>query len=201
MTKTKAPLVSNDKFDADGYPTTMRVGSLAWFDWLKDNRSFRYECSEGSFTACKESRKSGFFWYANRRVNGKLRRAYLGASEDLTLDHLVNVAIKLRGDDTQQETTKSYTKRECVTNKIESHSEELLRQLSELKQQNEQLRNQLAAYRERAKTIDLGTEKTYQLRGEPVIYVRTLEGLGYSVVRGSSPGLTSQHQADCESVL
>lgn len=149
MSKTPPPVVRFDAMKAEGYPTAVRVASPAWFDWLVNHRSFRYECSEGSFTANKESRKAGMFWYANRRVNGQLRRAYLGASEDLTLERLVEVAAKLSGD------RQSYTApKRCVTDSstavLEAEKQELLSQLSELKEKIASLEKSIKIEGERA---------------------------------------------------
>ena len=70
-----------------------------WLNWLesKATKSFRYVSEVGTFTAVKESRKQGRkrFWYAHRRVDGKLRRTYLGMSENLTRDNLREAATKL----------------------------------------------------------------------------------------------------------
>lgn len=194
MTKTSVPVVGYNEFQAQGYPTAIRVGSPAWFDWLVNHRSFRYECSRGHFTACKENRKGGNFWYANRRVDGKLRRSYLGASSDLTLAKLEEVAIKLSGSDRTYEQRKSHTITECVT---DSKEQELLSQLSELKQQLEQQKTTnvqleeelhearaLLAVKQVFQTIelDLTQTKVYQLHKKQVVKLEDLEKSGYRVI-------------------
>jgi LuxR family maltose regulon positive regulatory protein len=70
------------------------VGSPAWFTWLMDDqpRSFHFRHPHGSFTARRERKHQQWYWYAYRRVDGKLQRAYLGKPIDLTLDRLVAVA-------------------------------------------------------------------------------------------------------------
>lgn len=148
---------------ADGYPTAIRVASPAWFDWLVSHRSFRYECSEGSFTANKETRKAGMFWYANRRVNGQLRRAYLGASSDLTLEKLVEVAVKLSGDRSSYTTSEQCVTESsvcvtelsnCVTDSyttiFDAEKQELLSQLSELRDKVTHLESGIRMQTERA---------------------------------------------------
>ncbi|HEX6478919.1 MAG TPA: NB-ARC domain-containing protein [Ktedonobacteraceae bacterium] len=48
-----------------------------------------------AFTARKEQRPGGRYWYAYRRVQGKLHTAYLGKSEELTFERLNTVATIL----------------------------------------------------------------------------------------------------------
>lgn len=70
----------------------IRVGSPEWFQWLEDNRSFHYSCSQGHFTANKNSKG---YWYAQRRSEGNLLQHYLGQSPKLTLEGLQDAASKL----------------------------------------------------------------------------------------------------------
>jgi len=74
-----------------------QVGSADWTDWLENRwaRSFRYESTQGSFTAIKEDRRGRSVWYAHRRRAGQLKRLYLGKSENLTAAKLVEAARKL----------------------------------------------------------------------------------------------------------
>lgn len=76
---------------------TLRVGEPYWLDWLEQalTKSFRYESVTGTFTAIKENRRGRSIWYAHRRVRGKLKRVYLGKSENLTVSKLVETARKL----------------------------------------------------------------------------------------------------------
>lgn len=198
MAKVSTALVNYDELNDSSYPTAIRVGSAAWFDWLVNHRSFRFECSHGTFTANKESRKSGMFWYANRRVGGKLRRAYLGASKDLTLDKLVNVANELAGSDLSYWGKKSPTLNPCVTkpSPSEQPSQESTRQLSELQVQLDQeraiasqLREELAHTQTMLKAfenfqvseVDLTSAKLYKLHNRVVVRLEDLEKAGYKV--------------------
>lgn len=74
--------------------TVGSVGSLQWWDWLKLDwaASFRYQDQHGSFTAIRENRRGCHVWYAHRRQRGKLKRLYLGKSDNLTADKLAHVA-------------------------------------------------------------------------------------------------------------
>ncbi len=79
----------------------LQVGSSAWARWLEEPRttSFRFEHGTSSFTARKERQRTGWYWYAYRRRGGRLRKAYLGRSRDLTLEHLVKIGTRLCGPD------------------------------------------------------------------------------------------------------
>lgn len=88
---TAPPKVIHDRVEG----THVYVGTNVWFfHWLADPdlKSFRYECSKGSFTA--RQRKGGY-WNAYRKINGKLRQEYLGKAEDLSLSKLIETAFLL----------------------------------------------------------------------------------------------------------
>src|SRR5918992_93180 len=67
------------------------VGSPSWVAWLRDpaTRSFSFRSLSGTFTARKEHRVHGDeYWSAYRKRGGRLRKAYLGKAEKLTLERL-----------------------------------------------------------------------------------------------------------------
>lgn len=116
-----AVLVSNDQLILPS--GSVPVESEAWFQWLEENKSFRFEAdirvnqrlevSPGnfrlvphiesvSFSATKEVRNAAHnpdhYWFATRKVNGKIRKAYMGkGGRLLTLEKLKTVALKLAG--------------------------------------------------------------------------------------------------------
>ncbi|MGQ9548248.1 MAG: hypothetical protein ACUVSY_00395 [Roseiflexus sp.] len=53
---------------------TIMVGSPAWYAWLSDEHtlSFVYRSAYGGFTARRERQRNRWYWYAYRRINGKL---------------------------------------------------------------------------------------------------------------------------------
>lgn len=108
------------------YPP-IQIGSSFWFSWLMepDVKSFHYESDTGKFTARREERASSTndYWYAYRKIKGKLRKVYLGVGTELTSDRLEQVAIEI-GQSPQDYyySRKGYTtskEQNCVT---ESHS-------------------------------------------------------------------------------
>src|SRR5258708_27484656 len=64
----------------------IRIGTAEWYSWLEQHRSFGFEARRMTFTARKEQRPGGWYWYAYRRSQGKLHSVYLGKSEELTLE-------------------------------------------------------------------------------------------------------------------
>lgn len=79
--------------------TKIRLNTIKGQKWLNDpaNRIFRYLAGERSFTARKETSKTGEadYWYAYRKVEGKLHKRYIGKSEDLTGWRLAKIASAL----------------------------------------------------------------------------------------------------------
>src|SRR5258708_13980977 len=90
----------------DGLLTYLRDGSLAqivlassdWYTWLQTASTFSFRREHGSFTAHKEragNQRGRAYWRAYRTWQGKLHRAYVGQSEELTLEQLQSVAVVL----------------------------------------------------------------------------------------------------------
>ena len=80
---------------ADG-ASAILVGTPAWFAWLQGATTFAFVSDSGTFTARQErGGRAGWYWKAYRRQGGKLRTAYLGKSQNLTIDRLNAVAAAL----------------------------------------------------------------------------------------------------------
>ncbi|MBA3822975.1 MAG: hypothetical protein H0X24_03595 [Ktedonobacterales bacterium] len=97
--------------------------SPAWNAWLDATPSFTFTAQSGAnFTARQEKvQRGGTYWYAYRRVQGRLVKRYLGRSTDLTLDRLEALAevyaglasadsLNLVADVPQQRSTRYGTK-------------------------------------------------------------------------------------------
>jgi len=99
VSKTDYTVVAGILELPDGH--CFEVGTNEWWEWLnsEEAKSFRFECDFGvkSYGARKETIKarSGSFWYAYKRVEGKLRKRYLGKSDELTLERLESIAYDL----------------------------------------------------------------------------------------------------------
>jgi predicted ATPase/DNA-binding CsgD family transcriptional regulator len=77
--------------------TPVVVGSERWYSWLAEeqNRSFSFRNALGTFTVRRERKRHGWYWYIYRKSSGKLRKAYLGKAEEVTLERLGLVAATL----------------------------------------------------------------------------------------------------------
>jgi predicted ATPase/DNA-binding CsgD family transcriptional regulator len=101
MTRSRLPLVSdNHVLGLDGagdHSAPVVVGTDAWYTWLADQhiQSFSFRNLLGSFTARREHKGQGWYWYAYRKRAGKLCKAYLGKTEELTLKRLNAAAAAL----------------------------------------------------------------------------------------------------------
>src|SRR5215471_13948654 len=79
----------------DGHPAQIAVDSPGWYAWLSSASTFTFRSEAGSFTAHKEqagNRRGKPYWRAYCTRKGKLHRAYLGHSEELTFERLKSVA-------------------------------------------------------------------------------------------------------------
>ncbi len=76
---------------------TVVVGSAAWWAWAAapGTTSFRFAAGPHRFTARREQKPGGSYWYAYRQQQGVLRKVYLGRSVDLTLERLMWAATTL----------------------------------------------------------------------------------------------------------
>jgi LuxR family maltose regulon positive regulatory protein len=93
------PAVADGRLtQAGGTDTTpIPVGSAAWWAWLAapDTTRFHFAAGPGHFTARREQKAGGTYWYAYRRHGGTLRKVYLGKAADLTPDRLIAAAATL----------------------------------------------------------------------------------------------------------
>lgn len=179
------------------YPP-IEVDSDFWFAWLKDPevKSFHFENDQGKFTARKEERATSTneYWYAYRKFQGKLRKVYLGAMDELTSERLNKVAAEISqsGKDYYY-SRKSYTtrsKQSCVTNTDDStltldsnsYPTEVKDnwvtnsfELEALKLELDQVRSQLAAANQEIAILRTVQDKTDQVLGELMDKIRAKE--------------------------
>jgi LuxR family maltose regulon positive regulatory protein len=75
----------------------VELDGAAWQQWLVEGEggAFRFQGAAGAFTARRERQRNGWYWYAYRRVAGRLCKAYLGRAQDLSLARLELVAAQL----------------------------------------------------------------------------------------------------------
>src|SRR5215471_7427650 len=85
-------------YSQDGQTAQLAVDTPDWHDWLETASTFNFRSGSRTFTARKEqagNKRGGQYWRAYRKRDGKLRRAYLGKSEDVTLERLNAIAAVL----------------------------------------------------------------------------------------------------------
>ena len=73
------------------------LDSPGWPEWLAGQRQFQFSSDAGHFSARREDRHGSAYWYAYRRRDGVLHKAYLGRPADLTAARLAEVAANLAG--------------------------------------------------------------------------------------------------------
>lgn len=97
-----AQIIANQLLPFDGGATPAPIGldTDPWFAWLNDaaNQSFAFRSDHGNFTARREARPGGSYWYAYRTHQGKLRKIYLGRTAELTSQRLLEAARALAAE-------------------------------------------------------------------------------------------------------
>ena len=90
-------------YQRDGEHHQLRVGTPAWYAWLRTATLFRVRSPFGTFTVRREqagNQRGNWYWRAYRKRDGKLHCVYLGTTEEVTLDQLRTVAATLAAQDT-----------------------------------------------------------------------------------------------------
>ena len=103
MTEKKQPS-NNRASDVAPYLTTddgreIELDTPAFLDWLEQNDSFRFEAGVGgedSYRARKEKLSGVDYWYAVKKVSGRLHKKFLGRSSEVTQNRLIEVAQTIR---------------------------------------------------------------------------------------------------------
>src|SRR5207248_11552247 len=95
---------ASDTYEWSGEPgdevLSLVPDSPAWFARLAELPSFAFHGQAGSYTARQESRERGErYWYAYLRTGEKLRKKYLGRTNDLTIARLEQVARVLHAEE------------------------------------------------------------------------------------------------------
>jgi hypothetical protein len=106
--------------------TKIKLGSEQWYDWLQQlpNKSFSYESNLlGNFAARKETRATSQneYWSAYKRSHGKLRKVYIGLSQELAARKLAEVCKEINQSPedfrlSRQSYPTAKQQKSCVTN-------------------------------------------------------------------------------------
>ncbi len=90
-------------YQREGEHYQLRVGTPAWYAWLRTATLFRVRSAFGTFSVRREqagNQRGNGYWRAYRKRAGQLHRVYLGTAEEVTLDRLRTVAATLAAQDT-----------------------------------------------------------------------------------------------------
>src|SRR5579863_8519316 len=121
MTRSRLPVVRGDLLcwpdGAQDPVAPVVVDTAAWYDWLANasTQSFSFQSQCGTFTARRERKRHGWYWYAYRKRGGKLYKAYLGRHEDMTLERLNATAETLMAGNGRHSTGASPGRAEPVS--------------------------------------------------------------------------------------
>lgn len=98
------------------------LDSQKFITWLENNTSFRFDCGlagKDGYTARKE--RTGY-WYAYKKMGGKLHKAYIGNGTQVTMARLLAVADKLQNSVNMQPKQRLQTE---VKEQLHKHDNEL----------------------------------------------------------------------------
>ncbi len=95
MSDSGKSIVKDNLLLADTTP--IPVDSPLWYEWLSAAKKFSFKGQNGCFVAQCETRRNKAYWYAYRRRAGKLFKAYMGKTEELTLERLQQTSLSLAG--------------------------------------------------------------------------------------------------------
>src|ERR1700682_2548936 len=121
MARSRLPVVRGERLfwpgDAQNQQASVVVGTDAWYAWLANSQihSFSFQNQPGAFTARRERKRHGWYWYAYRKRAGKLHKAYLGKTGDISLERLNAVAGALTDQSNKNSTLASPKKSGQVT--------------------------------------------------------------------------------------
>lgn len=72
------------------YSSLIDVGSQEWFTWLEAADSFSVSRPAFSYVARNEKRRGKMgYWYAFQKVDGKVIQTYIGVTQKLTYEKLM----------------------------------------------------------------------------------------------------------------
>ncbi|WP_066375497.1 MULTISPECIES: hypothetical protein [unclassified Anabaena] len=130
---SKIPTVYQGIIETDD-DTVIELDSPQWLKWLENNKSFRYEPKSEltGFTARVE--KSGY-WYAYRRIKGKLHKRYIGKPDELTVERLEEIAALIEKPPELREVTYKPSATETIKYATTKDVTNLWQALRELRQE------------------------------------------------------------------
>jgi len=86
------PSVIKDTLYTNTPANGIQLTEHAWTAWLEDNPAFYYRSGDLGFSVRKQRDGNEYYWYAYKRIKGKLYKRYLGMREALTAERLKAMA-------------------------------------------------------------------------------------------------------------
>lgn len=85
-------VINGELWNAGPWWNGTRLGGRDWLAWLHQASSFYFHFGPSGFTARKEHRFKADYWYAYKKIDGVLKKAYIGPPAAVTVDRLTEVA-------------------------------------------------------------------------------------------------------------
>lgn len=110
--------------DTPGKEPKIKINSSEWFEWLSDpkNNCFYYEYSADIRLSAN---KGNGYWRFQRKINGKDLKYYLGSPNNITLEHIKDIAERIVSDIILGCRKKKVTEQQ----KLEQQTEEMINRL------------------------------------------------------------------------
>lgn len=71
--------------------TGTQIAGDRWQEWLNFGKTFYYQGRVAAFTVRAEKRRNGFSWYAFKKIDGLLKKQYVGRAASVNSDRLGEV--------------------------------------------------------------------------------------------------------------
>jgi len=124
----------------------LKVDTQDWFDWLRNNNGFSVEMPNCHVTFKKETRGHNEFWYAMRKVDGRLRRKYVGHTGVLMNNNIMGIAKELAMYHPSEDSLEKTTEEKFV--ELEARVSQLTQANIVLEKEVSRMRFQLANIKE-----------------------------------------------------
>ena len=77
----------------------LAMDAAEWVRWFGEHHAFAFDGRSGRLNLLKERRGGAGYWYAYLRHEGRMLKRYVGRSEQLSLEHLEELVIRLIDED------------------------------------------------------------------------------------------------------
>jgi cell division protein FtsB len=124
----------------------IKLDTPAFTTWLGSNKSFRFEAGTNgcdSYRARKETLSGVDYWYAVKKVAGKLHKRFIGKSEEVTHNRLIEISKLIRQPPQKQKPATDSLEPDAATDNVNERLESLENLVKCLQSQVEELSKKL----------------------------------------------------------